>query len=354
MALIIKSGKTDKNKDKKQAYTWAACILVAVFLLSIVLPLLGSGKGGSSDDYKDRAFDLASLPFTNDAAESALLTSDKYQDVAKKDLISTLFSKKEKEERQASDAKKGTPPPDAEYQEVADKKARVEERKAYSEKRAAAKSTVTPTGVGSLRKGSSAIGGGGATSGVTANIWRADDTGRKNGSTGMDANKQQLLASIKGGRASGFFDAVTESGKAAKNKDIDAAAAGAASAFQKGAKFDEKDKVESELEQSAADLAIDPENLDKGLSENAIPGLDDAADKLDDKKKDNDREREQKCDGFLECFIMPLLGDIVKGYAKKVVGQWGDDQLENMKDKKLQKNCGSGSKKNYKWKLSNC
>ncbi len=294
MSLIIKSGE-NKKQTNKQAYTWAACILVSVFLVSIAVPFLGAKKEKTGQDYKERAYDLAQLPFSNDEATDALLFSDKYQDIGKKDLIGTLFSKEDKEKRKQEDKVSGVPAaPDPEYKAAEIQKENIERRRAATEeRRAQASAPNVPTSTGSLRAGGM-VSGGGVTSGVSANIWRSDDKERESGSadrggSGFDGNKAQLLASIKSGRGTGFVDATMQSGAAAKNKNAEGAAAGAINAFQKGA-GDKKSEAETDLEKKAEGLAVDPAALEEKLAANTIPALEDSVkDKLEQKKNEIDK-----------------------------------------------------------------
>ena len=295
MSLIIKSGE-NKKQTNKQAYTWAACIMVSVFLVSIAVPFLGNKKEKTGQDYKERAYDLAQLPFSNDEATDALLFSDKYQDIGKKDLIGTLFSKQDKEKRKQDDKVNGVPAaPDPEYKAAEIQKENLAKRNAAAEERRAAASVPNvPTSTGSLRAGGM-VSASGATSGVSANIWRSDDKERESGgsrggsSSGMDGNKAQLLASIKSGRGTGFVDATMQSSAAAKNKNAEGAAAGAINAFQKGAS-DNKAEATTDLEKKAEELAIDPAALNEKLAGNTIPALEDSVkDKLEKKKQEIDK-----------------------------------------------------------------
>ncbi len=296
MSLIIKTGE-NKKQTNKQAYTWAACIMVSVFLVSIAVPFLGAKKDKTGQDYKERAYDLAQLPFSNDEAADALLFSDKYQDIGKKDLIGTLFSKEDKVKRQEEDKVSGVPAaPDEEYKEAEIQKENIAKRRAAAEqRRAAASAPNVPTSTGSLRSGGMVSGGGGS-SGVSANIWRSDDKemnsggSSRGGSGSLDGNKAQLLASIKSGRGTGFVDATLQSGAAAKNKNAEGAAAGAINAFQKGAE-EKKAEINTDLEKKAADLAIDPEALNEKLAGNTLnTALDDKVEtKLKEKKEEQDK-----------------------------------------------------------------
>lgn len=342
MSLIIKSGE-NKKQTNKQAYTWAACILVSVFLVSIAVPLMGTKKEQSGQDYKERAYDLAQLPFSNDEATDALLFSDKYQDIGKKDLIGTLFSKEDKEKRQQEDKVSGVPAaPDAEYKEAEIQKENIARRRAaVEERRAAASAPNVPTSTGSLRAGGMVSGGGGS-SGVSANIWRSDDKDRESGSaarggSGFDGNKAQLLASIKSGRGTGFVDATMQSGAAAKNKNAEGAAAGAINAFQKGA-GDKKAEAETDLEKKAEGLAIDPAALDDKLKGNTLnAGLDDKIeDKLKEKKEQKDKEQCKMMFESWDC-ALSMIGekvlDMVTGAGKDALSSnWKNDKSDSKSD----------------------
>lgn len=345
MSLIIRSGA--RKQTNKQAYTWAACILVSVFLVSIAVPFLGGKKEQSGQDYMEKAYDLAQLPFTNDAATEALLQADKYKDVAKKDLIGTLFSKKDKEKRQQEDKVNGAPAaPDDEYKQAQIQKEKIAERQAAIARRTAG-ATVTPTATGSLSSGHM-VSGGGASSGVTANIWRSDDKegstnrGSSGAGSGLDMNKAQLLASIKSGRGTGFVDATLKSSAAAKSKNLDSAAAGAVNAFQQGAQA-KKDEVKTDLEKQAEDLTMDPGAEVAKLAASNIPALDDATKKIEQKKRDNDLAACKNMFASWNCFLSQIaekaLGMVVNAGESALTSKWGG---ENPKSEKGDKN-GSGS-----------
>ncbi len=304
MAIITGNKKSKAAQDKRQAYTWAACIMVAVFVIAIAAPLLSSGSK-SEEDYRARAYDLAQLPFNNDAAEEALLAQAQYSDIPKNDLINSIYSKEDKAERQATDAVEGVPaPPDDEYKAAAVQRERKEARTAAREnaRRAAAERVAaSPTRVGSLSRSSMATSGG-ASSGVSARIWTREDQQRNSGATASNPNSQ-LLAKVnaRGGRATGFTDAYMKSSGAANAKDADAAAAGAVDAFAKGVTADSAKVAEGKLEKDAKDLELNADALaSKDLSKNDLDQVDKAADKLDDKKKDNDAKEQAEAFNWFE------------------------------------------------------
>jgi len=242
-------------------------------------------KQGGEKDYKERAYDLAQLPFSNDQATDALLQSDKYADVAKKDLISTLFSAKDKEKRQQEDKVKGVPAaPDEEYKEAEIQKENAEKRSADVKKRASQPAT---TSLGALRAGSMVSASSG---GAMSNIWQSKDEEKEYGKGGsasgsQQLNKEQLLAGIKAGRSTGFVDATLLSNRAANSKDLEAASANAINAFQKGAQ-NNKDALSTDLEKDASGLVLNSGDMPK-LSKNALDNADKAADKAKERQQQN-------------------------------------------------------------------
>ena len=349
MAIIMKDKKETKKAEMRQVYTWAACGFVAIFLISIAIPIIASKSGDNNrKSYNEKYSDLAAMPFSSDAAANALLASAQYQDIGKRDLLNTLFSRKDKEERQAEDAELGAPPPpDEEYQEAAAQQERAAASasyaQAYVERRASSSGgTVSPTSVEKMGSGgSSGKTSGTGTSGMTTNVWRGDDSARGKGGGAGGAggaggygkdNKDALLANVKGGRQLGFYDAYAQSGSAAKNKDLEKAAQGAASAFQggKGGKNDGDSKNEKDAMGLGEEAVGDAEN---DLRPGNMPGLGDLDKKLDDKKKENDKNRDPcapgsptynwwKCEGanmLLEFGKIVLQGgiDIAKTYANQ-------------------------------------
>jgi hypothetical protein len=314
----MKSAKNAQDKQKKQAYTWAACILVAVFLISIAIPFMAGGGKKQSGQYSEKYYDLArDMPFYGDAAEAALLTSAKYQDIAKADLINTLFSKESKEARQAEDAEEGTPAaPDDEYKEFQDQQEKSVQRQAAAERRVAgarARNSAAPrTSQNSLKAGNS-VSGGAQGGGVSSTIWRGDDKktgGPYYGSGSAGANKAGLQAALGRGRATGFSNAYEQSKAAANAKDIESAASGASKAFDDGKSSDNlglDGEMEKELD-GLGDIGI----KDDQLTPNALNDLDK---KLDDKKgeKDKDNEKDQ-CKSMLSspaCLGAEILGRVL-------------------------------------------
>ena len=101
-AALGKTWAKLNKMDRKQAYTWGAVAVVAL----VALITLGSVVGGSSDEdfaaFETRGYDLANMPFSSDEAEQYLLAS-KYPDMQNTN-ASGLYSKAEKEARQAEDA----------------------------------------------------------------------------------------------------------------------------------------------------------------------------------------------------------------------------------------------------------
>lgn len=92
------------HMDKKQAYTYGAIAIVALVALLTLATAAGSGPDDSFDDLQGRGYDLAQMPFVNDEAEQFLLAS-KYPDMRNNN-VNAIYSKEEKEARQAEDAAK--------------------------------------------------------------------------------------------------------------------------------------------------------------------------------------------------------------------------------------------------------
>ena len=101
-AALGKTWAKLNKMDRKQAYTWGAVAVVAL----VALITLGSVVGGGSEEdfaaFETRGYDLANMPFSSDEAEQYLLAS-KYPDMQNTN-ASGLYSKAEKEARQAEDA----------------------------------------------------------------------------------------------------------------------------------------------------------------------------------------------------------------------------------------------------------
>ena len=294
-SIIMRNGGKRKNKNT-QIYTWGACILVVVFLLSLTAAVKGNKqKNDSQEAYRKQAFDLGKMPFSDDEAEKYLLASARYEDIAKNDFINGLFSSKQREARQLADITQGVPAaPDAEYkaaqEEVAVKKSKNKKKNV----RVNSPAPVVRTNKGQLSGSSGSGSFGGASRGAAGSTGYYNDNRAQN-----SKNMQQqaaLLAQVKGGRDTGFQQAAQLSARAANAKDMNAAAAGAAEAFQDGAKKESKEFLESENEKNAAALEVDEEDLkDKLEKAGNSEELDKLDTKLNDKKKEKDNESEKTC-----------------------------------------------------------
>ena len=307
MAVVLKSKNGGVKKSPVSA--WLGYGAVAVFGLAIIsTAFMGGGKApdpmDSAYSYSDFK-DLADMPFSNEEAEAQLLSSVRYGDIAKNDLINALFSEESKAERQAEDALNGVPePPDEEYAEAAKEKEKIRSAKElYRRSREAAKNAVAQrTSKGSLSSSSVARATGGG-SGVSATLWRADDKNNQssgaasvNGRGGGSLSNQLAQELKKSGRGGGFMSAYDKSRAAANVQDLEAAHALAADAFQNSG--DLEGDLKGDLEDMAAELdlnkAIGAIDKEKGVANTLDDKLSKAKDKAD--KKTN---REYKCDGSM-------------------------------------------------------
>lgn len=99
--VLAEAWKKVQKMDRKQAYTLGAVAVVAlVALLSIAS--MGGQDAENFAEFETRGYDLANMPFSTDEAEQYLLAS-KYPDMNDKGHAG-LYSKAEKEDRQAEDA----------------------------------------------------------------------------------------------------------------------------------------------------------------------------------------------------------------------------------------------------------
>lgn len=326
MSIIIRNGKGGRKGDgKTQVYTWAACIMVLVFAVSIAAAVKGAGKkGGSQEAYRKQAFDLGNMPFSDDSAEAYLLASNKYNDIAKNDLINGLFSKKQKEDRQAEDALNGVPAaPDAEY-----KAARAEQAAKRVRSSKPAKKTVKNQAparpAGSLSSGSMATASGGG-GGARGTVWGSSNKGTSTGGgSKMSANQAALINQVKNGKGMGFQHAAMASAAAANAKDLESAAANAVDAFQKGSTEAGKELLESDLEKNSDALNVDEEDLrdklERAGNSDELAGLDN---KLEDLKKEKEKEDEKTCaeDPFANAgCVMGQVLDLVKSIGGSILG----------------------------------
>ena len=279
MSIIIKDGVSKAKRDKNQIYTWAACVMVLIFAVSIAAAVKGNSSDTPSEQaYRRQAFDLGEMPFDNDSAEAYLLASNKYNDIAKNNLIEGLFSKEDKAARQADDALNGVPAaPDDEYKAAQEERAAklIRENLANGGKASSRGKSPRPATVkGSLsgRSMASVSGGGGRS---VASVSYGESSAVNKGVASAQ-NQEALLKQIKNGKALGFNHAVLSTARAANASDLEAASSGAVDAFQKGAQHESDDFLNGEMEKSA--LAIDEDNfkdkLEKASNSAELAGLD--------------------------------------------------------------------------------
>ena len=330
MAVVLKSNNGGGKKNPVSA--WLGYGAVAVFGLAVVATAFMGG--GKTPDPMDSAYsysdfkDLADMPFSNEEAEAELLSSVRYGDIAKNDLINALFSEEDKEARKADDALNGVPePPDAEYAEAAKAKAKVRTAKEkYYRSRAAAKAAMAQRTSKNALSSSGGIKVGSASSGVSATIWRADD--KKNGKTSSAAAASssslnaQLAKDVKNINNRGGFMAAYEKSRAAANaNNLEDAHALAADAFQNAG--DLEGDLNGDLEKAAEGLELNKMmgELDKDKLARAASTLDDGLDKAkkDADKKDKNK-KDYKCDGTmmdgsidLGCTLGKLFDGLVAG-----------------------------------------
>lgn len=308
MAVVLKSKNGGMKKSPVSA--WLGYGAVAVFGLAIISTAFMGG--GNAPDPMDSAYsysdfkDLADMPFSNEEAEAQLLSSVRYGDIAKNDLINALFTEEDKAERQAEDAANGVPePPDEEYAEAAKAKENVKSAKErYQRSKQAARNAVAQrTSKGSLNA-SSGVRATGGSSGVSATIWRADDKNNKSSGSSANVNSRgggtlsnQLAQELKkGGRGGGFMSAYEKSRAAANAQDLEAAHALAADAFQNSG--DLEGDLKGDLEDMAAEMDLDKAlgaiDKEKGLTNTLDEKLSEAKDNAEKKSK-----KDYKCDGAM-------------------------------------------------------
>lgn len=307
MAVVLKSNNGGGKKSPVSA--WLGYGAVAVFGLAVVATAFMGG--GKTPDPMDSAYsysdfkDLADMPFSNEEAEAELLSSVRYGDIAKNDLINALFSEEDKEARKADDALNGVPePPDAEYAEAAKAKAKVRTAKEkYYRSRAAAKAAVAQRTSKNALSSSGGVKVGSASSGVSSTIWRADD--KKNGKTSSAAAASssslnaQLAKDVKNINNRGGFMAAYEKSRAAANaNNLEDAHALAADAFQNAG--DLEGDLNGDLEKAAEGLDLNKMmgELDKDKLARAASNLDDGLDKAKNDADNKDKnKKDYKCDG---------------------------------------------------------
>lgn len=326
MSIIIRNAKGGKRGDgKTQAYTWAACIMVLVFAVSIAAAVKGSGnKNSSQEAYRKQAFDLGNMPFSDDSAEAYLLASNKYNDIAKNSLINGLFSKEQKEERQESDALNGVPAaPDKEYKAAQAEQAAKKARSSRPAKKAVKNQAPTRPS-GSLSSGSMATtsGGGG---GARGTVWGSGNKGvSTGGGSKMQTNQAALINQVKNGKNLGFQHAAMASAAAANAKNMDSAAANAVDAFQKGATEAGKELLESDLEKNANALEVDEgdlrDKLERAGNSDELAGLDN---KLNDAKKEKeDKDKNENCEANGAFSSAACFGNSMMGLGKMILSAY--------------------------------
>lgn len=94
------------SMDKKQAYTIGAIVIVLLVAFITLAAFVGNAdENDSFEGFDGRGYDLAQMPFVNDAAEQYLLAS-KYPDM-RGNGATLLYSEEEKEARQQEDEENG-------------------------------------------------------------------------------------------------------------------------------------------------------------------------------------------------------------------------------------------------------
>lgn len=328
--LIVKNGKSKQQKDEKKLYTIVSCCVSAIFLITILVPVLSGGEEKSSgNSYKSVAFDLADLA-VDDEAEKVLLEMGKYSDIPQTKIAGGLFDKKDKEERQEIDKTEGTPAaPDEEYKQA--RKVR-ERRQARGVSRPATytQRPRTQTNPGSLTRGGMVSVGGGS-SGVSTSIWTSQDKSRQqgsktNGSTGGIGGTQQLVAKndIKG-RVATLNRAIEESQRGAGAQNADIAAQAASDAFTNNNLEAEDEGLADGMDEFAD--KFNAEDFKKAVSDKDLQDLKNEAEKEKDKKEDEadpcksrNRAIRMECrrEQFLEKIMEKLIDaavDIATSYA---------------------------------------
>ena len=342
--LIVKNGKSKQQKDEKKLYTIVSCCVSAIFLITILVPVLSGGEEKSSgNSYKSVAFDLADLA-VDDEAEKVLLEMGKYSDIPQTKIAGGLFDKKDKEERQEIDKTEGTPAaPDEEYKQA--RKVR-ERRQARGVSRSPVYTQRHNTTPGSLTRGGMVSVGGGS-SGVSTSIWTSQDKSRQqgsktNGSTGGIGGTQQLVAKndIKG-RVATLNRAIEESQRGAGAQNADIAAQAASDAFTNNNLEAEDEGLADGMDEFAD--KFNAEELKNAVSDKDLQDLKNEAEKEKDKKeeesdpcKSRNRAIRMECrrEQFLEKIMEKLIDaavDIATSYA---TGERSGKNKDGKKDSK--------------------
>ncbi len=324
MAIIMRSSgqRRDQSDNRKQIYTWVGCGLVMVLTLISVIPNMG---GENKPDYSkfssQRQQDLAALPFGTDAdADNFLRNNPEYANISNADLLGSLFSSEDKEERQAKDKAEGVPPPpDPEYAEIIKEKEKAEEAQSIREsriqrkrqakedfdkeakriknkrdnkttgKQASIRKQNEKTTPGSLASRGGGFSSGGGSSSVTGSIWR-NEGGNKNGqvnSTPVTNNvTAQDMAFVKG-RSADLYRAGVESMKGANADSAESAAVGAMNAFQDGV-------TPEGLEKDEQDLGLEePLGVSSELQNDLARSIGDEVNKQEAEKKEKEKKENE-------------------------------------------------------------
>lgn len=291
-SIIIRTKDSKKKNSKTQAYTWASCIVVLVFLVTLfsTVTSMKNSKKFSDEGYKQKVFDLDRMPFSDDAAERMLLASARYEDIAARgEYLHTLFSESDKEARQRADIVQGITTEAAVTGKDTKKdknKADAKNKNAKGKKKGNSAAEKANTAKGSLRTSSSpSYSGGSGAGGGSSSI--------STGSYGARLNKEQaaMLASLQGEASQSLGRVASESFAAANSGDLERAAAGAVSAFEEGAVKESRAFLEGEKEKTAAAMQIDESDLNDKLTAAADqPDMDKLDTKLKDKKKTADEQ----------------------------------------------------------------
>ena len=321
--LIIKGPKTKKQKEEKKFYTIISCCVGAIFLITLIFPLISNSNQKPSEiAYSSFSEPDLANQYIDDESERILLEMNNYSDIPEQKVAEGLYSKEEKEARQKEDEEKGIPAaPDEEYKKSYSKaRARVKAAKLANSARSAS-STTTAKGNMKDSKMATAPGGG---SGVTSSIWTTPDkknqqAGNKTGNRTTDIKTQQLTASLdKKGRSNSFIRAAeksSEAGQALNKGNNDSASQLATEAFVNDSLKAEDDDLTDGMDAFAENF--DSEKLEKALNNDALTDLQNEMDKEKDKSdktevdpcksKDNATRRACKRD--------ELLGDLFKKMA---------------------------------------
>ncbi|MDR0292446.1 MAG: hypothetical protein LBI01_06835 [Elusimicrobium sp.] len=312
MAFIIKKGPGIKNMDRKTAYVWGACLLVFIFVLFALFTVMGGKSDVKPDDFtgmNPKAFDLAQLPFANDAAEKELL--DKYTDLDGNLPESTLYSPEEKEERQAADAFSGIPTaPDEEYKAAEkDIPDTSPASRNYGYGGGSAR-RASPTMVGQLQSGSIASGSGLGSRGTTWSPSNMSD--RNNGyGNGKIATTKETVDKLKNSQTGRSLLGIEGALADASKKNAEGAAHGLAKAYAQGK---DVSAMDGDMEKALAGLDAGKGGLMAGKAGGG-PSASDVAKAIENapKEKPADKKDNKECSGYWDCLWRDSLKNLTNG-----------------------------------------